>query len=423
MYKLKEGVELPKEFKIKVNTEQSEALQKHLLSIGVESIRHTTIGGIGYIDMPYFYCRLYQNGKNYMGADMFTGDNKVKFKRDPLPQIKFKDYFEKETSFPERFCILVTEENYKELDVYLHRNWKDYKGYSDEWIVEKNVHVDMYFYSDSIELPHIGIVYCFGLKSKDYTLITTDQFRKQFGKLVVHEVEFISDEVAKEKVLDKPNCLKSLIQNIEKLGNEEIVKSWGEIVQNARVFDIFVKDEVMKVIKSQQPNNVEDAINRHLDNDVEKEILSSKAKYYKEKSDRLRKEKFEMSISLGNFSSGVYSLTNQLNSLSKNILSKDDEIRQLKNIIAENNVTISKQKKEIEFFINDKTNLVNENHNLKVLIRDKSQTIIEQKSYIDGLLNQNRNLSNGIDRLISSNNKYLKNIKKLKNKIKWLSLR
>ena len=34
MYKLKQGVNLPKEFKIKVNPEQSEALQLHLLSVG-----------------------------------------------------------------------------------------------------------------------------------------------------------------------------------------------------------------------------------------------------------------------------------------------------------------------------------------------------------------------------------------------------
>lgn len=47
----------------------------------------------------------------------------------------------------------------------------------------------------------------------------------------------------------------------------------------------------------------------------------------------------------------------------------------------------------------------------------------EQGDYIKGLINQNHNLSEGYEMVVSLNKKYLKKIKKLKNKVKWLSLR
>ena len=90
MYKLKSGVELPKEFKIKVNPEQSEALQKHLFPIGTnweylkDVIRENT---------PYLFVE---------NNILVWANKKYIFKDHNNTQIKFKDYFEKveETSFP-----------------------------------------------------------------------------------------------------------------------------------------------------------------------------------------------------------------------------------------------------------------------------------------------------------------------------------
>lgn len=192
MYKLKK--ELPKEFKIKVNPEQSEVLHLHLLSIGVVSINGQD-GGIGYLDMPYFYCRISFDVRQ-MSADCYNESRKQKFKNYRLPQIKFKDYFEKvtEKSFPEKWCMLVTEDNYKELNTWMHRNWKNYEGYADTWHVStKPMAGDCMFYSSGYGWNAVN-------NTDDYTLITTEQFRAKYGDLKPKEEGYttISDKAIKE---------------------------------------------------------------------------------------------------------------------------------------------------------------------------------------------------------------------------------
>jgi len=164
MYKLKQGVNLPKEFKIKVNPKQSEALQLHLFSIGKTWFN---VGKkVQYYGDHYIYCHSH--------ANIGQGDDKEKFKSmfTDYPRIKFKDYFEKVTNqFPEKWCIEVTQDNYKELNVWMHRNWKNYEGYTDLWQVTNGG----YFMSEG-NLHHTEWDIISG-----FTLITTEQFRKQFG--------------------------------------------------------------------------------------------------------------------------------------------------------------------------------------------------------------------------------------------------
>lgn len=199
MYKLKNGVELPKEFKIKVNPEQSEALQKHLFNCGYSWFSLTKL--IMYVESRYLY--LEENKLTHFNTKSY-------FKENKLQLIKFKDYFEKvdeieniretakqahecmqndilETSFPEKWCIEITEDNYKELNVWMHRNWKNYKDYTDKCAVSVN-EKGFYFLSTSM---FNGIVF-YPFKhddiKKDYTKITTEQFRKQFGILTENGV-------------------------------------------------------------------------------------------------------------------------------------------------------------------------------------------------------------------------------------------
>lgn len=87
MYKLKQGVELPKEFKIKVNPEQSEALQKHLFSLGYRW--GNVLNKVNHTENKYLFIR-----PNNLILKEFM-DSKYYFKREPIPQIKFKNYFEK----------------------------------------------------------------------------------------------------------------------------------------------------------------------------------------------------------------------------------------------------------------------------------------------------------------------------------------
>jgi len=176
MYKLKDGVNLPKEFKIKVNPEQSEALQLHLFSIGKTwASVGEKVQNFGY---HYLYCHSY--------ANIGQGDDKKKFKVlfPSYERIKFKDYFEKVTNqFPEKWCTEITEDNCNELNVYLHRNWKDYWSYSDKWKVDC---IGEYFYNSPITYG------CCIAKQKslfEHELITIQQFREKFGIVKINETE------------------------------------------------------------------------------------------------------------------------------------------------------------------------------------------------------------------------------------------
>lgn len=171
MYKLKQ--ELPKQFKIKVNPKQSEALQKHLFTLGI--FWSMDKSNVNYTEHQFLYIGETQ-GNRITFSDK---DDKMYFENKNMLQIKFKDYFEKETSFPEKWCIEVTEENYEELNVWMHRNWKNYKQYKDTWYVSFDSSGITYFYSKSYSGWDGGSFE----RHIDYTKITTEQFRKQFGIL------------------------------------------------------------------------------------------------------------------------------------------------------------------------------------------------------------------------------------------------
>lgn len=324
MYKLKEGVELPKEFKIKVNKKQSEALQNHLFSIGKEwSLNGKQLKQ--YVEKNhYLFCHIHKN--------IGYGIDKKRFNEYNYPRIKFKDYFEKVaeltytesskkeerinnskiTSFPEKWCIEVTQDNYKELDVYLHRNWKDYEGYKDVWSVIKQG-LGMYFHSTSVGLFPRHSLY---LRCDGYELITTEQFRKQFGKLVVHEVEFVREGLVSTKAIEK-----KMLDHLTKC---------NQMTPDPKII-IEMKD---KEIMERKTENAK---------------LQNRLDYYKKKSDRLRKEMFEMSIVLD----GV---NDEIETKSSICIKQAKEIIELKNIIDENNKTaqelrdiIKQLKKDADF--------------------------------------------------------------------------
>ena len=176
MYKLRNGVELPKEFKIKVNSEQSEALQLHLLSVGYKY----GDGSVNIFKKPYFYIH---------NSERITFSNDYDytfFNHHSYKQIKFKDYFEKvtENKFPEKWCIEVNEDNYNELNVWMHRNWKNYEGYRDTWCTVLD-NYNKYFYSESV----CGSCHSINDLISGFTLITTQQFREKFGIAKINETE------------------------------------------------------------------------------------------------------------------------------------------------------------------------------------------------------------------------------------------
>ena len=55
------------------------------------------------------------------------------------------------SSFPEKWCILVTEDNYQEINIWMHRNWGRYEGYTDLWSVQVPSfdYMNYYFVNDT----------------------------------------------------------------------------------------------------------------------------------------------------------------------------------------------------------------------------------------------------------------------------------
>jgi hypothetical protein len=210
MYKLKEGMNLPKQFKIKVNPEQSKALQ---IQLHKSEFEYDKDSGYVHIDFGYIFI---ENQKITFGL------LKDYFNENRLQGIRFKDYFQKVTeSFPENWCIEVTEGNLKELNVWMHRNWKNYPKYTDKWEVEIRSGI---FYSSS----HDG--YDLGHRNVFYELITTEQFRKQFGILTETKQEIEAIESNLEFWKNRANYHKQRCKDLRleryKLSKElEIYKS------------------------------------------------------------------------------------------------------------------------------------------------------------------------------------------------------
>lgn len=160
---------LPDSFKIKVNPDQSKALQEHLISNG----KYWMSGdkNVKCTENKYLY---FTDG---IGITITILNVNWYFKRHKNQRIRFKDYFAKEIfTLPEKWCIEVTQDNCNELNVWLHRNWKDYEDYKDTWEVTFDNESDLFFSSSKSG---------WNKRTKDvfYELITTEQFRKQFGMI------------------------------------------------------------------------------------------------------------------------------------------------------------------------------------------------------------------------------------------------
>lgn len=171
MYKIKKNVELPKEFKIMVNQEQSKALQEYLFSIGVTWIGGSTkVDGtkVDDTDKPYIYVHRFTFS---FGTQEHTYDNNFRY----LQKIQFQDYFE--PSFPEKWCIEVTEDNFEELREWMYINSGNYAGYATTWMMYKGISISgrtLFSHTSS------GVWYQPD-KNVFYEEITTEQFRGKFG--------------------------------------------------------------------------------------------------------------------------------------------------------------------------------------------------------------------------------------------------
>ena len=156
-----------------------------------------------------------------------NGQDKYVFKKDVLPRIKFKDYFEKveENSFPEKWCILVTQDNYQELNTWMHRNWENYPKYQDRWEVTPpyNVNIHKYFVSCQIHSGH-SIFH----NQPDYTLITTEQFRAKYGDLKAKE------DI--KEIIEKANETSEIITNAVNAGRDFGSKKTRYMLQGGRYF-------------------------------------------------------------------------------------------------------------------------------------------------------------------------------------------
>jgi len=178
---------LPDSFKIKVNPEQSRVLQEHLFSNGkywmsgdnnVKGTENKYLYFTGGIGITILSERV-----------DFNNHSRLYFKGHKNPRIRFKDYFAKEIfTLPEKWCIEVTQDNCKELNVWYHRNWKRYSDYKDCYYVHIKDDKKTYFYSDGNFYPdpygHSTFEHI-----KSYDLITTEQFRKQFGTITETKAE------------------------------------------------------------------------------------------------------------------------------------------------------------------------------------------------------------------------------------------
>jgi len=174
---------LPDSFKIKVNPDQSKALQEHLISNG----KYWMSGdkNVKCTENKYLY---FTDG---IGITITILNENWYFKRHKNQRIRFKDYFAKEIfTLPEKWCIEVTQDNCEELNVYLHRNWKDYEDYKDTWEVTFDNESDLFFSSSKSGWNK-------GAKDVFYELITTEQFRKQFGVITEtkEEIEAIESNL------------------------------------------------------------------------------------------------------------------------------------------------------------------------------------------------------------------------------------
>lgn len=109
MYKLRDGVELPKTFKMKVTPEQSEVVQKHLFSKGIFWANGITY--VAFTDIPFLYvnCNRIEYGRTpRVFADMSNpeiGFHKFFYKEITPASAKINKFLAENTDFVKSFTI------------------------------------------------------------------------------------------------------------------------------------------------------------------------------------------------------------------------------------------------------------------------------------------------------------------------------
>ncbi|MBP6538747.1 MAG: hypothetical protein KA234_00320 [Saprospiraceae bacterium] len=130
MYKIRDGVELPETFKIKVTPEQSEALQKHLFSSGVSwASGHKEVR---YITSPFLFV-----SEN----TLLCANTSEFFTNGTSPEIIFSDYFECENSATDLVLKFLQKHHTKiSTEVYAKRGGDDYELEIKAEVKEKGVY-------------------------------------------------------------------------------------------------------------------------------------------------------------------------------------------------------------------------------------------------------------------------------------------
>lgn len=125
----------------------------------------------GYECSHHKYCIIGSNNFFY---------NSIPIKYSDFEKLYFSDWEklpDSKSNFPEKWCIIIDEENLNYLNKYLHQNKDKYFGYNDGWEVKLSESgfedsID-YFYSESKEPSHSSF-----LKREGFTEITFDEFQK-----------------------------------------------------------------------------------------------------------------------------------------------------------------------------------------------------------------------------------------------------
>lgn len=231
MYKLREGVELPKTFKIKVTPEQSEAVQKHLFSNSVSwASEHREVR---YITIPF----LFVSENTLICAttlDFFTND--------VSPEISFSDYFECE-NFATDLVLKFLQKHDTKISTYVcgKRGGDDYELEIKAEVVQNGVSI---VFDTRLSANEMGKAYTFISKvsavigigvnysslkihelERENNILRSDletarKFNRDYYRLWVHELrkkiyELTKAETAVNEDFPKKWCIKITKKNID----------------------------------------------------------------------------------------------------------------------------------------------------------------------------------------------------------------
>ena len=380
MYKIKEGAELPKEFKIKVNPHQSEALQKYLFSLGYNW--GFTAKEPKYLDSKYLYL--------YIGGKLMHGTFKETFQKDPLPKIKFKDYFEKLVKSIRPISMKCTQENWDDVKPILEKNglqhYKFTAGYS--WNDFDPINGLEYYAIDSfLDYSYITNKY-HGVIGLISNILSDD--KDLFGREVYEEWDknvFLNACGITETVNQASECMSKAIEK-----ETSFPEKWCIKVTEDNYHDL--KDWMYKNSINYVGFEVGWFRNKHISigqtfyshgylcwneprsGEVHQEITTeqfrnnndvqiNKAKYYKQKSDILRKEKFLMNHEIIRYKSEIADLKHRIShsiDKSSRIMAYKSEIttlnQRIQNYIADANFN-AKKITDLETQINSLSESIN----------------------------------------------------------------